>query len=204
MTQGGYVPLLLAALVYGIMLIWHRGSVKVGQRRGERIIPVDEFMRSIKSQNIPRVPGIGVFLTRTARDAPPVMLWHVKHNRALQENVFVLNAVTESIPWVKNSERLLVTEVHPNYWRATARFGFMEKPDIPGAIKQACLLNSLNLDDVVYYVGHGTIVPSEDARGLAKLQEALYIAMERNSVHVSDFFRLPNDNVVLIGRRIAI
>jgi KUP system potassium uptake protein len=203
-AQGGYVPLLLAALVYGIMLIWHRGSVKVGQRRGERIIPVDEFMRSIKSQNIPRVPGVGVFLTRTARDAPPVMLWHVKHNRALQENVFVLNAVTESIPWVKNSERLLVTEVHPNYWRATARFGFMEKPDIPAVIKQACLLNSLNLDDVVYYVGHGTIVPSDDARGLAKLQEALYIAMERNSVHVSDFFRLPNDNVVLIGRRIAI
>lgn len=54
------------------------------------------------------------------------------------------------------------------------------------------------------YVGHGTIIPSEDARGLAKLQEALYIAMERNSVHVSDFFRVPNDNVVLIGRRIAI
>jgi KUP system potassium uptake protein len=24
-AQGGYVPLLLAALVYGIMLIWHRG-----------------------------------------------------------------------------------------------------------------------------------------------------------------------------------
>jgi KUP system potassium uptake protein len=203
-AQGGYVPLLLAALVYGIMLVWHGGSVKVGQRRGERIIPVDEFMHSIESQNIPRVPGIAVFLTRTARDAPPVMLWHVKHNRALQENVFVLNAVTESTPWIKNSERLLVTEMHPKYWRATARFGFMEKPDIPSVIKQGCLLNSLNLDDVVYYVGHGTIVPSEDARGLAKLQEALYIAMERNSVHVSDFFRLPNDNVVLIGRRIAI
>jgi KUP system potassium uptake protein len=203
-AQGGYVPLLLAALVYGIMLIWHRGSITVAQRLGEQTISVDEFMRWIKSQNIPRVPGTGVFLTRTAHDAPPVMIWHVKHNRALQENVFVLNAVTESIPWVKNSERLLVTEVHPNYWRATARFGFMEKPDIPGVIKQACLLNSLNLDDVVYYVGHGTIVTSEDARGLAKLQEALYIAMERNSVHVSDFFRLPNDNVVLIGRRIAI
>src|SRR6201993_2346971 len=31
-TQGGYVPLLLAALVYGIMLIWHRGSITVGER----------------------------------------------------------------------------------------------------------------------------------------------------------------------------
>jgi KUP system potassium uptake protein len=204
-AQGGYVPLLLAALVYGIMLTWHRGSVKVAQRRGERSTPVDEFMRSIKSQNIPRVPGIGVFLTRTSHDAPPVMIWHVRHNRALQENVFVLNAVTESIPWVKNSERLLVTEVHANYWRATARFGFMEKPDIPAVLEQLCLQNrSLNLGDVVYYVGHGTIVPSEDARGPAKWLEVLYIAMERNSVHVSDFFRLPNDSVVLIGRRIAI
>jgi KUP system potassium uptake protein len=204
-AQGGYVPLLLAALVYGIMLIWHRGSITVAQRLGEKIIPVDEFMRSIKSQNIPRVPGTGVFLTRTGHDAPPVMIWHVKHNRALQENLFVLNAVTESIPWIKNSERLLVTEVQPNYWRATARFGFMEKPDIPVVLKQACLQNhSLNLGDVVYYVGHGTIVPRDDGRGMAKWREALYIAMERNSVHVSDFFRLPSDSVVLIGRQVAI
>jgi KUP system potassium uptake protein len=204
-AQGGYVPLLLAALVYGIMLIWHRGSITVAQRLGEQIISVDEFMRSIKSQNIPRVPGTAVFLTRTAHDAPPVMIWHVKHNRALQENLFVLNALTESIPWIKNSERLLVTEVQPNYWRATARFGFMEKPDIPAVLKQACLQNhSLKLGDVVYYVGHGTIVPRDDGRGLPKWQEALYIAMERNSVHVSDFFRLPNDSVVLIGRQVVI
>ena len=204
-AQGGYVPLLLAALVYGIMLIWHRGSIMVAQRLGEQIIPVDEFMRSLKSQNIPRVPGTAVFLTRTAHDAPPVMIWHVKHNRALQENLFVVNAVTEPIPWIKNSERLLVKEVQPNYWRATARFGFMEKPDIPAVLKQACLQNhSLNLGDVVYYVGHGTIVPRDDGRGMPKWQEALYIAMERNSVHVSDFFRLPSDSVVVIGRQVAI
>ena len=203
--QGGYVPLLLAGLVYGIMLIWHAGSVKVAQRLGEKITTVDEFMRWIKSQNIPRVAGTGVFLTRTAHDAPPVMIWHVRHNRALQENLFVLNAVTESTPWIMNSERLLVTEVQPNYWRATARFGFMEKPDIPAVLKQACSQDhSLKLGDVVYYVGHGTIVPRDDARGLAKWQDALYIAMERNSVHFSDFFRLPNDSVVLIGRQIVI
>jgi KUP system potassium uptake protein len=204
-AQGGYVPLLLAALVYGIMLIWHRGSVMVAQRLSEQSIPVDEFMRSLKSQNIPRVPGTAVFLTRTANDTPPVMIWHVKHNRALQENLFVVNAVTEPIPWIKNSERLLVKEVQPNYWRATARFGFMEKPDIPAVLKQACLQNhSLNLGDVVYYVGHGTIVPRDDGRGMPKWQEALYIVMERNSVHVSDFFRLPSDSVVVIGRQVAI
>src|ERR1700747_1274702 len=33
-------------------------------------------------------------------------------------DLFVLNAVTESIPRIKDSERLRVTEVQPNYWRA--------------------------------------------------------------------------------------
>ena len=205
LAQGGYIPLLLATLVYGVMFIWHQGSVSVAQRLREEKIPVEEFMRSLKSQNIPRVSGTGVFLTRTAHIVPPVMIWHVKHNRALQEHLFVLNAVGESVPWIKDSERLVVSEVQPNYWRATAHFGFMEKPDIPAVLKQACAQNcSLNLSDVVYYVGHGTIVPGDKARGLAKFQQALYIAMERTSVHVSDFFRLPDDNVVLIGRRVAI
>ena len=35
-------------------------------------------------------------------------------------------------------------------------------------------------------------------------QERLFALMERNSQHVSDFFSLPNDQVVEIGRQIAI
>ncbi len=98
-----------------------------------------------------------------------------------------------------------MTELQPKYWRATARFGFLEKPDIPAVLKQACSQNqSLNLGDVVYYVGHDTIVPRDDGRGLAKWQAALDIAMARNAVHANDFFRLPNDSVVLIGRQVAI
>ena len=204
-ADGGYVPLLLAILVYGVMLIWHRGSTAVATHLGNLIVPEADFMRDVKAQNIPRVPGTGVFLTRTLHDTPPVMIWHVKHNRALHQNVFVLHAVTESIPWIPDSERLIVTEVLPNYWRAAARFGFMEKPDIPELLKQACVQDPvLNLGDIVYYVGQGTVVHRDDGQGLVRWQEVLYAAMERNSVHVSDYFRLPTDRVVLIGRQIAI
>ena len=35
-AEGGYVPLLLAALVYGLMLIWHRGSAAVAGRLNRR------------------------------------------------------------------------------------------------------------------------------------------------------------------------
>jgi KUP system potassium uptake protein len=33
---------------------------------------------------------------------------------------------------------------------------------------------------------------------------ALFAAMERNTLHVSDFFELPRDSVVEIGRQVAI
>ena len=204
-ADGGYVPLLLAALVYGVMLIWHRGVTAVSEQLSEEVVPIDDFMRSIKSQNIPRVPGTGVFLTRTVRETPPVMIWHVRHNRALHEKLFVVSVVTESVPWIRDSERLRLNQVQPDYWCATVRFGFMERPDIPAALQRACVQNdSLNFSDVVYYVSDIAIVGHDDGKGIPGWQLRMFAAMERNSVHVGDFFRLPNDGVVLIGRRIAI
>jgi KUP system potassium uptake protein len=113
--------------------------------------------------------------------------------------------VTESIPWIKDFERLSMTELAPDFWRGTARYGFMERPDIPALLRQARAQGCpLQLDDVTYYVSHGTIVHREDAKGLAKWEEVLFAAMVRNAVHDSDFFRLPNDDVVEIGRQVAI
>src|SRR5262249_26583411 len=86
-AHAGYVPLLLAALVCGIMWIWHRGAAAVFNRLAGTLIPVPEFLARVGSNNVPRVPGTAVFLTRTVRDTPPVMVWHVKHNRALHEHL---------------------------------------------------------------------------------------------------------------------
>jgi KUP system potassium uptake protein len=204
-ADGGCVPLLLASIVYGIMWIWHRGSVTVAQRLTERLIPVSEFMSSIEARDIPRVPGTAVFLTRTVSDTPPVLVWHVKHNRALHDHLFVLRIVIESIPRIKESERLATNEVAPNFWRVTARYGFMERPDIPALLRQAreqgC---SLDPDDVTYYFAREKIIARSDRKGLAAWEVTLFAAMERNAVHLSDFFELPRDNVVEIGRQVAI
>jgi len=203
--EGGYVPLLLASCVYGVMLIWHRGTVAVSRAVSATQTPLAAFLREIEAKRIPRVPGTAVFLTRTSRDTPPVMNWHVKKNRALHQKLFVLTVITESIPWIKDGERLVVKELAPDFWRATARYGFMERPDIPALLQQTPALGcALQLDDVTYYVGHETIVQRADGKGLFAWEEALYAVMGRNAVHVSDFFRLPSDSVVEIGRQIPI
>jgi len=203
--DGGYVPLLLASLVYGFMWVWHRGAAVVSVRIQEKAEPIDQFMARIKAEHIPRVPGTAVFLTRTQRDVPPVMVWHVKHSRALHERLFVLTVSTQSVPWVKNSERLVIEQIAPNFWRAAARYGFMERPDIPillrAASERGC---TIDLSDVTYYVGHETVVHSEDEKAMPRWQEALFALMERNATHVTDFFQLPSESVVEIGRQISI
>jgi hypothetical protein len=117
-----------------------------------------------------------------------------------------LARVARTIPWVRGGRRLTVEQIAPDFWRSVARFGFMDRPDIPALLREAqprCG-GKLTLDDVTYYVGHETIIPREDVKALPRWLEALYAMMQRNSVHVTSFFRLPADQVVEIGREISI
>jgi len=204
-AEGGYVPLLLAGLVYGAMLIWHRGSVAVANSLEQTPVPVAKFLEDVKARNIPRVPGTAVFLTRTSNGVPPVMLWHLKQNRALHEHVLVLRVLTESRPRVLWPELMTIAKEGENFWRVTTHFGFMQRPDIPRLMHQAAQKGcGVGLDDVIYYVGHEIILHKERGAALPHWQEALFAAMLRNASHVTDYFRLPSEQVVEIGRQISI
>jgi KUP system potassium uptake protein len=203
--DGGYVPLILAMLVYGVMWIWHRGAVQVHDRVEESLMPIDKFVDMLKTSNIARVPGAAVFLTRAKSGTPPVMVWHVKHNRALHEYVMILTLTVMSTPRVDEKDRLVLTRVAPKLWRAEVRYGFIEHPDIQGVLAESKTLGcETDLDDITYYVGHETIVAREDGKGLPRWQEALFAVMGRNAARISDFLQLPTDQVVEIGRQISI
>ncbi len=204
-ADGGYIPLALACLVYGVMAIWHVGAGAVTKRLQNSVVPVDQFLKQIAADKVARVPGSAVFLTRTQRDAPPVMVWHVRHNRALHEKVFVLTTTIESIPWVRSADRLSVSLIAPNFWRASARYGFMERPDIPALLAESHALGcTIGLSDITYYVGHETVVARTEHDGLPRWVEAIYAAMQRNTTQVTEYFRLPLEQVVEIGREVAI
>jgi KUP system potassium uptake protein len=204
-AEGGYVPLILAALVYGVMVIWHLGASAVAARLQGRVTHVGAFMTRIAEEGIPRVPGTAVFLTRTQRDVPPVMEWHIRHNRALHEKLLVLTVTTQSVPWIKDDERLTFEEIAPRFWRAAARYGFMERPDIPALLQHAHGLGcAIDLSDITYYVGHETVVPDKDDKALPRVAEALFAFMQRNSAHLTEYFRLPMGAVVEIGRQVSI
>ena len=93
----------------------------------------------------------------------------------------------------------------PDFWRASADYGFMERPDVPALLKSAQSRGCrLDLDDVTYFLGHETVVARADRRGLPRWLEAFYAFMQRNSTHLTDYVQLPPDAVVEIGRQVAI
>ena len=204
-AEGGWVPLVLAVLVWGVMAIWHRGTVAVMESLHERAIPTDQFLERIAAKGIPRVPGSAVFLTRTTQDTPPVMLWHVKHNRALHQHLVAITCVTQSVPYVDAEHRVEIQQVAPDFWRMIARYGFMERPDIPAVLAEGrqhgC---TVPLDDVTYYVGHESVVHRTLGPAMPLWQEAIYAYMIRNAATVAGFFSLPRDGVVEIGRIVEI
>jgi KUP system potassium uptake protein len=203
--DGGYVPLVLAGMICVAMWVWRRGTNAVRERVHATETPIDQLMVEVESQAIPRVPGTAVFLSRAVGGAPPVLVWHLKHNRSLHAFVYVLHIDVASTPRVNPANRLVVKEAAPNFWRAEAHYGFMEHPDVTTILRESSRVGCpLDLSDVTYFVGHETIVQRDDGKGLPHWMVMVFAAMTRNASRINDFLDLPTDQVVEIGRQVAI
>lgn len=204
-AEGGYIPIIFAVVIYSLMHIWHKGVEAVSLRLKVKAIPIDTFIEQITKDGVPRVAKTAVFLTRTAQDTPPVMIWHVKQNHVLPSQLFILQVNTQSIPWCKSDDRLEVKEIAANIWRAVAHYGFMEQPNIPKLLEQVYAEgHNIKLNEVTYYVGHETIIPRDDVPLMPRYIEYIFAFMHRNALPISDYLRLPPDSVVEIGRQIEI
>jgi KUP system potassium uptake protein len=166
-------------------------------------MPLKEFVGMLGG--IARVPGTAVFLTRADSETPPVLVWHVRKNRSLHEYVLILKLIVTPSPRTKRSEWIEVERVADKFWRIETRYGFMDRPNVL-AILDDCRTKGIEIDrdDVTFYIGHEAIVPRDDRRGIPRWQEAIFAAMARNSVRITDVLKLPNDQVVEIGRAVAI
>jgi KUP system potassium uptake protein len=204
-VQGGWVPLLLGALICYVMLAWQKGNAAVQKQVDEMQIPIGDIAAQIASGNIPRVPGTAVFVARLTRDVPPLVVWHLRHIRSLHGSIVIVNVVTELVPYVADENRTEVREVAPQVWRVHAHFGFMEQPDLPALLQRAYDRGyPVDPSNVTYFIGRETVVRREDGKGLPRLVEIAFSFLLRNSSEAIEYFRLPRDMVVEIGRQFAI
>jgi KUP system potassium uptake protein len=132
-------------------------------------------------------------------------MWHLRTSRALHESVLLLDVTTASVPYVPRDLPLALREFAPRVWQGDLQFGFMQRPDIPPIVERLHAAGyPFDPADVTYYMAHEQIMARDDGRGLPRLVEALFAFLQRNCPPLAEYFRVPRDRVVEIGREFAV
>jgi KUP system potassium uptake protein len=153
------------------------------------------------------VPGTAIFLHRGAATAPLAMRANVEHNQVLHEHVLILAIETLPVPHVPAAERLRVDDLghkDDGIIQVTARFGYMDSPDVPGLlplIREAELESPLDETRISYFLS--TIDLHAGRRpGLSQWRKRLFLATARLTADAAEYFQLPRDRTVIMGSHI--
>jgi KUP system potassium uptake protein len=151
-----------------------------------------------------RVPGTAVFLFKDLGKAPPALLNNLLHNKVLHASTLVVAVETSDRPRVPPEERAEVTPVGDGVIQVELRFGYMEAPDVPAALREAPLPGvDLDHDDVSYFVGRESVL-STSIPGMPAPLEKLYSLLHRGADSASRFFCLPAERVFEVGTQVEI
>ncbi len=101
-------------------------------------------------------------------------------------------------------ERIGVTRLEEGFSRVTARYGFMEKANVPEVLARCKEFGLIaDLKDTTYYLGRERLFPTGRAT-LARWRKKLYIFMSQNSRSATEYFGIPPNRVVELGAQIEI
>jgi KUP system potassium uptake protein len=203
-AHGGWVPLAIGLSIATLMLTWKRGRVLLQGIMRQASMPLDLLLTEIERRPPVRVPGTAVFLTSQAEGAPVVLLHHLKHNKALHEQVVLLSVASSATPDVPQNERVMVTRYSQGFYRVTATYGFMETPNVPEVLE---LARAQGLDtrrmETSFYLGRERVLPTGASR-MARWRKKVFIVMTRNAQTATHYFGLPPNRVVELGAQVQL
>lgn len=203
-SHGGWFPLVVAGVLFGVMTTWKRGRLILRERLGGVVLPADLFLQDVRSNSTTRVPGTAVFMYSDPAATPPALLHNLKHNKVLHERVVFLVVETENVPHLSGRERAIIEDLGVGFYRVTLRYGFMEEPNVPQALAE---LRAKGLEfkpmETSYFLGRETLIPT-NRPGMALWRERLFAVMHRNARTATSFFCLPPNRVVELGAQIEL
>ncbi|HEX9216791.1 MAG TPA: potassium transporter Kup [Gemmatimonadales bacterium] len=197
--HGGWVPLVIAIALYFVMITWKKGREILAKRMMEKTVPLKLLLADLAAEPPTRVPGTAVFMYGSSDGTPPALVLNLTHNKVLHEKIVFLTVMTEDVPHVGGEQRVTVKRSGKGFHNVTARYGFMQDPDI-NEILAACKTNGLSipLEGTTFFLGRETLIAS-DRPGMAMWRERLFSFMSRNALRATAFFKIPPNQVFEVG-----
>ncbi len=204
-VQGGWFPLLVAAVIFTIMTTWRRGRDMLSAKLREGALPPQLFIDSLRVRPPIRVPGTAVFMHRNPDAIPSSLLHSLKHYKALHRQVILLSIKTEEVAHLRDDERMSFDELGEGIFRITGRYGYMEEMDVPALLQRAAAFGvEAPAMDTTYFLGRETLIVGARPSGMAFWREKIFASLMRNAESAARFFRLPPNRVVELGAQIEI
>jgi len=203
--DGGWFPLLIGLLFFIVMSTWRRGSEILERQASRNSEPLETLIGELENNPVARVPGTAVFMTGRVEDCPPALRHHVRRNKALQEQVIVLTVLAEDVARVALDKRIEVKEYDQGFSRMILHYGYMQGVNIPSELaarKEHDL--DVNLDEVTYYIGSQSLIPSRKEGGMVAWRDRLFAFMARNAMNPTVYYHIPAEQTVVLGLRVRI
>jgi KUP system potassium uptake protein len=218
LLEGGWFPLLLAAVVAFLMLTWMKGNHVLESVRQTMRMSEATFLARLASHPPVTLPGTAAFLTAATEGIPMALGRLLERSRCLHERLLLITVLYEEEPVIPATERAEVTLVAqgirkaiskytPGMERVVLHYGFMQTASIPEGLQCAVasgLLPPEYLEDMTYFVGHEVVIPSPTHPGMAPWREGLFAFMKRNAERTGAHFGLPTRQIVEVGTEIEI
>ncbi|MFA7482137.1 MAG: potassium transporter Kup [Vulcanimicrobiota bacterium] len=200
--HGGWFPLVVGALLFLLMSTWKRGRSVLGRILQQQSVPLQSVLQRIGQGEIPRVPGTAVFMFGNQNGTPPALLSNLQHNRVVHERVLIVSVEIAYAPYQPFHEQTIeVQELGHEFQRVKLRFGYMETPDVPSALSSSGIIETPQ--QPTYFLGRETLLPGALVESnLPHWRERLFATLSRNAVGATDFFHIPPQRVVELGRQI--
>ena len=131
----------------------------------------------------------------------------MRTNKALQERVLIVSAMTSERPRVSDEKRAQVVPVGAGIDRLILTYGFDEAPSVPGGLALALqrkLISDIDPDAITYIIGRETVIPTKRVVGLMHWRKALFAFLARNSERTAVYFGVPTAQAVELGLEIEL
>jgi KUP system potassium uptake protein len=208
-VHGGWLPLVIGALVVTVMTTWQRGRQLITARRTDLEGALPDFIEKMRRDPVTRVSGTAVFPHPTKATVPLALRANVEFNRVLHERVVIVSVISENVPHVPRRQRLSVDPLgydDDGIVHISARFGFQDDQNIPAVLRDALMLtDELDFDpDTALYFLSRIVIERGSARGLMRWRKRLFIALSHNAATPAAYFRLPHDKTIVMGARVEL
>lgn len=202
--DGGFVPVMLAALVALMMATWVRGSAILLLKAHAESISLASLLRMLSGSKLAQAPGTAVFLASDPDAAPAALLHNLKHNHVLHARNIIVTVTTATTPTVPDAERIVIEPLSDSFSRIRLTFGYMEQPNVPQALALA-REEGMKFDvmSTSFFLNRRTLKPSPDQR-MPLWQDQLFIAMSRSASDPTSFYRLPSNRVLELGQQMVV